>query len=607
MSSDSASGVVPAVAASRPTEAQLKWARLHHKRVASAVKISVCRLWLYPPSSADEDGADSSRDSETSDVDAVHRRIVPNRPVISRGRRSLLRVSQRSYEERRRFIALHGFHHPQCEEEYHSSSDEEEALHAVSFNQSSLLAGNISLNGITTSVRRKKRRRRWKPRCSDPDRVRRFKEAFHAAMHSLSNKAEPRAASLSPRTKWVRPADGRRSSVIHTIYDENYSVWGSSSVPKRKAAVHNPVLTPGKAPLDRRASWRVYTAKKSDTTIPSRYSQSMSPEVRALVADGLVSFDGSNKKITFTPEMRGRVADVARSIFSGEGGQRSHGLSHEFLESDVASFVDHFELHMAEAAQESTLLHDELAQNDATDDRGIVQAVTYDSEDLDESSIDVDDEYGASTSLLLDSSFAFCAPSSTWVIDDPSSNTARLSTERTVQSNSEDDVAVMASSIRSAVVDYVGGSLHLSSVKNVAIDPLHQSTASLLFCSTLLAGTEVEDATAAAAPAPLCSEDQLRGRTPLPNGIDCPQSSVPVPSTGLDGDASARCANDTWRSVAVIDRAINDFPPQQSRPSSKRGDAHPVRSGCGLTSQRMNYSQLEFVDFDIRWEKRLMM
>lgn len=533
----------------RPTEAQLKWAQFHHKRVAASVKSSVRRLWLHPWAVADVDGAalddgDTTTDDEDDDNESSsqegeahprRRKRRMERPTISRGRRALLRVSQRSCEQRRRDIAVHGFQHPRSNDDdaddasssAASSSDDdddEQVLllkpatknlnqNSCSNNTSSFITHtnkNISSNtgsscsslihdddvasNNTITVRqqqrssKKKRRRRWKQpqRCSDPERVRRFKKAFQAALDSLAASEQQQQQQLElspslPRKKWTRPNNNNSNNNDNSLlvpttmhndqennknnsyYSEYCTVWGSSSVPRRKAALHNPVLTPGKAPLDRSATWlqmlhTMPTAKQQqkklyETTKNKAAATTTTTSSRCLHYNNHHnhhhSSSSSNK---MTPELRQKVANVARGIFSGErngGSDGNGGCSSSYhqlfspesvLESDVASFVEQFERHIlvtaaaAASAAEAAVVHPGLLDSTTTtldeahaaavgrdnaEGRTIVQTVTYDSDEddddeLDESSIEKDhtDEDAITTSLVLDTSFAFNASSS---------------------------------------------------------------------------------------------------------------------------------------------------------------------------------------------------
>jgi hypothetical protein len=166
--------------------------------------------------------------------------------------------------------------------------------------------------------------------------------------------------------------------MVHHNLD--YTVWGSSRVPNRKAAVHNPALTLGKAPLDRSATWLVHMPKKKGSDNPAltpnpsfpNYSANntttRSPAIRK--HEVMVGSLRSNVKDPYqmTPEMRQHVANVARSIFSenrkkGEADKGRIIDQHSSfslplslsMECDVASFVEQFEQHIAAQKATTTL------------------------------------------------------------------------------------------------------------------------------------------------------------------------------------------------------------------------------------------------------------
>ena len=444
----------------RPTEAQLKWALLHHRRVALAVQGYVRRLYLYPESLQDVPG----ELSELELVDDLDEQLeIANRPIIrlSQGRRALLRISQHAYEHRKRHIVDHGFkYHRSCSD---CESDESSCrscesdpsqvpqTSAAHNDESTLQVPSQVHNPVPSTIRRKRfrqRRRKFQPRCSDPERVRRFKDAFQAALHSLELAPNHDRFQLSPtpfsaqedvsqnakRRTWTRPD----SDVATRLPKDAYSIWGCSQIPKRQPAVHNPSLTPGKAPLDRSATWlqllHVGSGVKTDSShrrdslrtpdaVSSSHIRSSTGCQRS--ADGTISI--------LTPALRQHVADVAREIFSG--GRESNNDKRtspclESLERDVSSFVEQFEQHFASAIVEteipSSLQHSYSFSPRHSDfrmysssplfsspkvDGGIAPVVTYDSDDvdgnttLDESAI-TRNPHETFTIQVLDSSFS---------------------------------------------------------------------------------------------------------------------------------------------------------------------------------------------------------
>jgi hypothetical protein len=464
----------------RPTEGQLKWALLHHRRVALTVQSYVRRLYLYPESAQDVPGYYNVDDVNDDDV-YLNEKENTNRPTIrlSEGRRAMLRVSQLAYEQRKRQIVDHGFKfHRLCSD---SESDDSSCCSSESCEkvfpspkglgfpydviddnnsicaktQSRICYGNNS--HVNTTGRRKRfrqRRRKFQPRCSDPERVRRFKEAFQAAMRSLEVAADtasksqqktspdkstsPFLTKISPdliRRKWTRP-DAEATS----FQDEAYTVWGCSKVLKRQPAVHNPTLTPGKAPLDRGATWLqlLHGGHNTKNNTPRGYSvaQPRTPDVTCSNTKSQTTI--YRKRSILTPALRRHVADVAREIFSGDRNvthastenrdTRSRCLL-DTLEHDVSSFVEQFEQHIASnmvgaaaildshniSFEKSSPRHptssiDCSAIATTPKSCGIAPVVTYDSDDednntlLDESAISKN-PFDTFIIQILDSSF----------------------------------------------------------------------------------------------------------------------------------------------------------------------------------------------------------
>jgi hypothetical protein len=472
----SASGTI-----TRPTEAQLKWALLHHRRVALAVQSYVRRLYLYPQSLKDVPGGLTELDVVDDIDDPVE--LASGRTVIlvSQGRLALLRMSQRAYEQRKCQIMECGFkNHRSCSDcesddsSCHScDSDVQRERRRTSTDR---VFGNLEKDNenateiqdqiiflptnvpVASTVRRKRfrqRRRKFQPRCSDPERVRRFKEAFQAALHALELATNQDRFQVSPtsssgpsdmphnskRRTWTRP----ESDSASRFPDDSYSVWGCSTVMKRQPAVHNPTLTPGKAPLDRSATWlqllNVGSGVKNNT--PRRDS------LRTPMVGGIhdIVQSADRAKAILTPALRQHVADVAREIFSGDRNQaktnlrRSPSPSLETLERDVSSFVEQFEQHIASTMVETvissdssrvytpSLRHSDFGMSVGTPFVSVPQAdriapvVTYDSDDgvetsaLDESAI-TRNPYETFTIQVLDNSFSCWNASSTDMVDD---------------------------------------------------------------------------------------------------------------------------------------------------------------------------------------------
>lgn len=95
----------------RPTEAQLRYSQFHHQRRAQAVKNWIQELYQTPLEAQKDGSSDSSSDYNSSDTNTPAVRAVrkQRRPVISAGRRALLKRSRRKYRQRREAILKNGY------------------------------------------------------------------------------------------------------------------------------------------------------------------------------------------------------------------------------------------------------------------------------------------------------------------------------------------------------------------------------------------------------------------------------------------------------------------------------------------------------------------
>jgi hypothetical protein len=378
----------------RPTQGQLKWALLNQKRIALDVQSYVERLYMFPPTVADIPAyADNLRHFDNDDNTMVGIEYTNHPSIrISEGRRVLLLVSKHEYNKRKQFINNNGFRYRQSEcdnESDHSIQDPNEhdnearEIDGMPTLSTSRQDDNRSVNIRSTGRRKKFRRRRQKfqPRCSDPERVRRFKEAFQVALHSLEvatadcQSIDQKQASLTAdfytstikestnvqvkRRNWIRPEVNEDLTNI----GEAYTVYGRTTIPKRQPSVHNPTLTPGKAPQDRGATWLnlwcTSNRKKTDVTSNQFLQDLLSTPENTSTSINDCCLTSNCYQSILTPAVRQHVADVAREIFSGgrtgiNSGdstmQPSSGTctspsvyNADTLERDVTSFVNQFE------------------------------------------------------------------------------------------------------------------------------------------------------------------------------------------------------------------------------------------------------------------------
>jgi ankyrin repeat protein len=226
----------------RPTEGQLRWAQFHHRRRALAVRESVEALYQTPADRLDVEGALSEDDkSSSSGASSVSGAARGGKPKISRGRRALLRVSQRRLRQRSQVIHQRGFRRAAGAAPSSSSSEEDDQGDA--------------LDNIFAEEAVWKRRRRHKKRHSD-DRGRRFDQAFHAIMMNFAAAQQPQFATIETPTKiWSRPAE---TPLVDVNYDAMKQM-GISTGSRRQTAAG---ISSSTMPLiDRGASWLIHLPK----------------------------------------------------------------------------------------------------------------------------------------------------------------------------------------------------------------------------------------------------------------------------------------------------------------------------------------------------------
>ncbi|GKY96491.1 hypothetical protein MPSEU_000608500 [Mayamaea pseudoterrestris] len=253
-----------AAALARPTEAQLRWAQFRFKRRAASIQQSLQVFWQTPVSVQEVDGAvsdDGNTTEESVEQSTTMTKLDPtsdkrrNKPKISRGRRALLRVSKRRFEQRRKEIEKRGF---QCGSEVSLSDDDENDDHlAFIFADEQYI---------------KKRRRRQHRKglgTQDLERARRFDDAFHAMMMTLAA-AQPQQYEMEAPTKiWSRPegTDGMINSIDYEGMKMLGNYGGKDAMLKR---YHNHFVA--MSPMDRNASWLLHMPKRSTKKKPIRQS-----------------------------------------------------------------------------------------------------------------------------------------------------------------------------------------------------------------------------------------------------------------------------------------------------------------------------------------------
>jgi hypothetical protein len=268
----------------RPTEAQLRWAQFHHKRRAVDVQASVQALlqspatWEQVDGSLPEDGQSSSSCSDTL------KEIRKCRPIVSRGRRALLRVSRRGYVRRRETILDQGYHgmtlltgssnsdtegSSQNNEnidhdhnQMHKGGDEESDVHEDALNEIFMVQ--------SSRRRRRKRRRNQKGNPQKDESFKRFQAVCHAMMMNLA--APPKHSIAIPTRKWTRTVDP--SAALDDEYLD--PKWGIRRRPDHGGDTYNLAASSHGAvrnlvPMDRGASWMIHLPKGQSTARENPY------------------------------------------------------------------------------------------------------------------------------------------------------------------------------------------------------------------------------------------------------------------------------------------------------------------------------------------------
>ena len=220
------------------TEAQLRWAQFRHKRNAVSLREQLVEWYLTPPSPSDVEGAQTDDGNSTSSSSSSsgnsssnqsrggpdvalplpaekttksQQRRHPNRKVqVSRGRRALLRVSQRRYAQRKAWILQHGYRNgcgtaeSESDDDHGTGSDDDGALAAIFAEESWRRHQRHKAN------QRRRRKRTTNGNDYDRDRLQRFEQAYQAVMRALAAAQDPhhnRATVPAPTRVWKRTGD----------------------------------------------------------------------------------------------------------------------------------------------------------------------------------------------------------------------------------------------------------------------------------------------------------------------------------------------------------------------------------------------------------------
>ena len=234
----------------RPTEAQLRWSQFHHKNRAKSVQQNLERLWQSPLLLSEVHGA-TSDDGVTTDDSISSPCNRRERPKISRGRRAMLRVSQRAYRQRHAVISESGFQCTTVDKE--NQREESDVINDI-FNTKNHSNRTISRRRRTSHLSR------GLPPSEDEERMQRF-EAAYSMMMSMRLLEQPEI--MVPGKRWTRP-DHMQASI--SIDGRSYEAWkwGLNRQRHRQQKGRTKGLT--NMPFDRRASWLIH--------LPARVSNS---------------------------------------------------------------------------------------------------------------------------------------------------------------------------------------------------------------------------------------------------------------------------------------------------------------------------------------------
>ena len=280
----------------RPTEAQLRYAQFHHKRRAQTVKDRIDRLHQTPQevtttTNSDDDNNNNKDDhssdnnsrsgTDTSDVE-LHAIRLKRRPVISVGRRALLKDSKRRFRRRRKDVSKHGYRGGFMDDEIEdvvprsamaaaATSDDEDDDDDDDDDDND--EENAALNEIFMTRPKKQRRGRGQ-RHHHPHR--RANSAFQAACHAMmkniqtsqTNAAAPSIVVSSKR--WKRSEEHVAAAAAQQDFDK-YKTSGMGRSKQKYGSARSASLLLSYAyhqqnqkhhTMDRGATWLTHLPRK---------------------------------------------------------------------------------------------------------------------------------------------------------------------------------------------------------------------------------------------------------------------------------------------------------------------------------------------------------
>lgn len=294
-----------------PTEAQLRFAQFCVKRQAAVVKDKVDDRLLHQPSSPGKTEGVTGQELLDSrrEEDPECAQQPSSRSFLSRGRRTLLKVSQRKLQERRQRIAQHGFHHSTtC-----TGKLDEEMQQATSI---------LCVRDSTANSSEKRRRRAISPSRDTKPQARKF-DVVPSQISLLS--ISQSFSTLTPTRKmWRQPA-----ATIKVGTKNNKAPDWVKERARRKEPVHNPVVSTA-APLDRGASWLVHLPQKYPKSDRPTTKRSRQPRERP--KDVLLAKTFNNCK-TSTINRRSRRASLSKLATKNRGFSEQNQSISSFVSS----------------------------------------------------------------------------------------------------------------------------------------------------------------------------------------------------------------------------------------------------------------------------------
>ena len=325
------------------TEAQLRWAQFHKKNAASAVQSQLQQLYSTPALPSQVEGARSEDGCSTASSRASTART--RRPIISRGRRALLKVSKRRYEQRRVEQQAEQEDDEASEQDTLEDQPEDEALRAIFAEQ--------TLWKKKRQQRKQQRRRRHRLMSTPGGQplpnntsttATQFESAFRAMMMTLAKRQDTPQIQI-PKRKWTRPQGVESDFLV-------------LPPPKEHPQVHF-----GSTPMDRGASWLIHMPRTQPHRSTPRRRERTNNHQDLMNQNNDTEEDGVNgetahflerRKLFETPTKEGTNEDEETPEHDREQGDAN--LSPIAIPQDAMGFVQHFVAQIERAAAVEELI-----------------------------------------------------------------------------------------------------------------------------------------------------------------------------------------------------------------------------------------------------------